>query len=135
MGRPRYDNLIGPESLVPADTQLPLATPAEYQGWQHQLLTERGGVVFESTTPIRAFVNHGRWLATCAWCSNAPLTRPDWGTACCLECGAFYPVGKVSFPKKHREIHDILVQRPKREQQNWTDESLEALQDENERNM
>ena len=135
MGRPRYDNLIGPESLAPADTKIPLATPAEYRRWQFKNVAARGGTVFKSPESIQAVVNHGRWLALCAWCSNAPLTRPDWGIACCLECGAFYPMGKVIFPENHQEIKDILVQRPRRDQQNWTDESVEALQEENEENL
>jgi len=134
VAKPEYKGLIGPESLAPAETRVPLATASEYRRWQMRSIRQRGGVVFESDKPVEAFVNHGRWMVHCAWCANAPLTRPDWGLACCMECGAFYPADKVIFPEQTEEITTILCKRARRDQQNWTCESLEALQEENTRN-
>ena len=52
-----------------------------------------------------------------------------------MECGAFYPVDKVHFPENHAEIAQVLRQRERRDEQNWTNESVEALQKENEEHL
>jgi hypothetical protein len=74
-----------------------------------------------------ARVNHGSWLADCP-CGGAAAIHPEWDEARCLGCGAF---GKVLLPENWREIEAVLLKRPRPENRNWTDETVDALTVEN----
>jgi hypothetical protein len=55
-------------------------------------------------------------------------TRPDWGVAYCVECGARYGWAQVTFPKEYKEIERLLCLRVRREHQNWDKtQDLESL--------
>lgn len=113
-----YRFLLGPEQLSVAPGQR-VKSPAEYLAWHTCCVTERGGLPWDSPRPTRARVNHGRWIADCAWCKTGMFTRPEWGVAYCAECGARYRQGLVKYPENHREIEAALLIRIRRDQQNW----------------
>ena len=130
--------IVGPESLYTMVSQYakpqPVNTAEEYEAW-HAHIIAGGGETHESGEAIVAHVNHGRWMADCAWCDNSCLTRPDWGVAYCAECGAKYDTTKVIFPEEHEAITAILLDRPMLNR-NWiTGETLEALRQENKDNL
>jgi len=127
-----YRSLLGPEQLLIAPGQR-VSTPAEYRGWQTLVVTQRAGKPWESPEPTVAYVNHGRWVATCCGCKNGMLTRPDWGVAFCGECGASYGRGKVEFPADAAAIEAVLCRRVRRDQQHWdARQSVRDLERENE---
>lgn len=113
-----YRFLLGPEQLSFYPGRR-VSTHVEYLGWHVSMVTHRGGNPWDSPEPTRARVNHGRWIADCIWCSTAMLTRPEWGVAYCGECGARYHIDEVEFPKEYKAIEKILLQRVRRDQQNW----------------
>lgn len=136
---PGYLALLGPETLVEISTgeggtplRREVRTVDDYRAFQERAVTRRHGQVWESDQPVFALVNQGRWVASCHWCRNGMLTRPDWGVAFCGECGARYEEGKVVFPQDHTAIAKILCRRPERATQNWTtDQTSEDLAREN----
>lgn len=65
--------------------------------------------------PVDGYVNGGRWLVRCP-CGNTPSASPEWGVACCFECGAVYT---VAFPDDRDAIESILVKRPVMRTRNW----------------
>lgn len=118
-GFPGYRQLLGPEQLT-IGPYLRVRTPDDYLRWQVVVVGLRNGEVWDSPAPAGpAYVNEGRWVATCHWCQKGMLTRPDWGIACCGECGARYRRGQVAFPVDHAAIVRALLRRPMRETQHW----------------
>ncbi|MGQ0670617.1 MAG: hypothetical protein ACT4PO_13250 [Actinomycetota bacterium] len=76
-------------------------------------------------TKARAWVNHGRWLASCPVCGSAHLVKEEHLLSC---CGFAF---EVRWPAEANEIEALLLRRPSAESMNWSDESLERLQAEN----
>ena len=76
-----------------------------------------------------ARVEHGRWIADCP-CGSGVAVHPEWRDAGCLECGRWWP---VMVPPHWRDIEDILMARPKALNRGWLAETVEQLEDENER--
>ncbi len=127
-----YRFLLGPEQLLSLSPGRRVSSPAEYLGWHAQHVTARGGEPWDSPEPTKAYVNHGRWVADCAWCKTGMLTRPEWGVAYCGECGARYHKDHVAFPEEHEALETALLSRLRREQQNWDDrQTVEELEREN----
>jgi ribosomal protein L37AE/L43A len=93
---------------------------ADYEWWQTIVITRSKGQVWTALVEIRARINHGRWVADCHYCKKGMLTRPDWGTACCAQCGARYAAGFVKFPEDPR-IEQLIKLRPDPTTQNWDD--------------
>lgn len=110
---PGYSSLLGAEQLKDVET------PEDYRRWHAHVVEDRLGEVWDSDVMVTARVNHGRWVADCFWCSTGMLIRPDWGIACCGECGAFYRRGMVTCPNDAEDIEAVLCRRVKRENQNW----------------
>ena len=115
-----FRTLNGPEQLQLEPGRF-IATRLEYRAWHTDLVTRRNGDPWDSPESVAAFVNHGRWCATCRWCDSGMLTRPGeaWGVAYCGECGARYGGGRVVFPAEADGIERILLERVRRDQQNW----------------
>ncbi len=126
-----YRFLLGPEQLL-FEPGRRVSSPAEYLAWHTSVVTGRGGDPWDSPKGAEARVNWGRWVANCAWCGTGMLTRPDWGIACCGECGARYSPDRVRFPERYDTIEKILLRRVRRDQQNWDKrQSVEELEQEN----
>ena len=126
-----YRFLLGPEQLLFGPGQR-VSSPEEYLAWHVSVVTRRGGDPWDSPEPTKAYVNHGRCVANCVWCKTGMLTRPDWGLACCGECGARYSPERVHFPEHYDAIEKILLVRVRRDQQNWDDrQGVAELEKEN----
>lgn len=124
-----YRFLLGPEQLSFYPGRR-VSSPAEYLGWHTSVVIDRGGRPWDSPESTKAYVNHGRWVANCVWCGTGMLTRPSWGIAFCGECGARYR--DIQFPAQYRDIETVLLQRVRRDQQNWDDrQTLADLVNEN----
>jgi|TARA_R110000824_G_scaffold132891_1_gene295458 hypothetical protein len=84
--------------------------------------------VLEVGNEVSAYVNHGRWVVDCA-CNGAGLTAPEFGLACCFDCGRVYT--KVVFPKDRKQIEGALLVREDKETRNWIPgESVASLRKE-----
>lgn len=114
---PGYDRILGPETLSAGDRLV--RTPRDYLMWQAALVIVRGGRVWAPKTPVAVYINAGRYVADCPYCRKGMLTRPDWGIACCGECGAYYRREFVIFPDDISAAAAILQRRPNRDSQNW----------------
>lgn len=126
-----YRFLLGPEQLSLSPGRR-VSSPTEYLAWHESVVTRRGGDSWDSHEAVSAYINHGRWIAKCFWCSTGMLTRPEWGVAYCGECGARYHKGQVEYPEDHKAIEEILLRRVRRDQQNWDSrQSLNELSEEN----
>lgn len=114
-----YLKLEGAEQLRFLDNKSKVSSLETYLAWHAERLLDRGLVGHRTFRPelLRAFVNHGRWLALCAVCGQGMFTHPEWRLACCAECGATYR--GVIFPDDLAAITAHLLKRPRRETQNW----------------
>lgn len=119
---PGYDRILGPETLSVGDRLV--RTPQDFILWQMATVTVRGGKVWTTKTKVRAYINAGRHVADCAYCHKGMFTRPDWGIACCGECGAFYDRGAVVFDPNHVLAAAVLLRRPDRDTQNWRNPNI-----------
>ncbi len=83
---------------------------------------------------VTAYLNHGRWVADCRGeftpdglpCNGAELVAPGLEMMC-GSCGAEH---KVTFPRNHKAIEDVLDKR-RSLNQNWTTETVDELTAEN----
>ena len=68
--------------------------------------------------PVRAYVNHGRWVADCIrpYCGGAELLRPRQTV---LQCGNCQLVAPVEWPPDAAEIWQALTERPVPQTRNW----------------
>jgi hypothetical protein len=85
---------------------------------------------FEVTDPAYAFVNEGRWIASCPdpHCSGAEFVR-EGHPLLCASCGG---VSQVVWPDDVEGIERHLSKRRHRKNQNWNvGEPVEALEVEN----
>lgn len=131
-----YTRIAGPETLRFMPGDVPVLTPELYLGW-HAAQLSRADVARQERRGdmLEARVEHGRWIVDCPVCSVAGarvgmLTRPDWGLACCAECGGVYRC--LVFPADYEAIVRILLERPSRMTQNWrVPETAADLQREN----
>ncbi len=92
---------------------------------------------------IRAYVNHGRWVADCPdpSCRGAELVEPDVPFVCgSCNMSEFIKKRKgkvyknkhtVTFPSWKDKIEQILVVRPTENRNWWTGESVAELRREN----
>ena len=78
-----------------------------------------------------ARVEHGRWLVDCPHCNGAELTDKLWNSTICGSCGAEFR--QVSWPINMTEIEDVLLVRPPHRQHWFPSETVNQLEDENER--
>ena len=92
----------------------------------------------QATNPrVSVEINHGRWIARCPSCSGAEFGDPDHRFFFCLSClneefdGKWLP---TIWPGNRTAIENILLRRPRRNQ-NWTPgQSLTDLENENAEN-
>lgn len=54
-------------------------------------------VAIPSPAALSAWINHGRWVATCL-CGAGLALHPEWSWAGCLDCGATY--AHIEFPDR-----------------------------------
>ena len=97
---------------------------------------------------VKAFVNHGRWIANCPNCKGAEIVHEGAPFICYSEYMQLLgrdpdiiaremerarrnqAIFEVEFPKNKSEIDDVLNRR-KEENRNWTNESIDELRKEN----
>lgn len=86
--------------------------------------------VFEVTTDVVAYINHGRWVVDCV-CNGAGFTSPEFKVSCCFDCGRMYT--SVIFPTQRKQIEEVLLSRKEKETRNWIPgESVKSLRTESE---
>ncbi|MEV2277701.1 hypothetical protein AB0I72_19145 [Nocardiopsis sp. NPDC049922] len=68
--------------------------------------------------PVRAYVNHSRWVADCVrlYCGGAELLRPGQSVVWCSNCTLVAP---VEWPGDPQAIWDELMTRPVPQTRNW----------------
>jgi hypothetical protein len=114
-----------PDGIIDERFGFNLASVDDVQTWR-RFYAERvvGAKPKPQTTPIRATINDGRWLAECPNCpGSAMLVTPGIDTVVCDSvCNGEYP---VVFPED-REAIEQLLQQP-REKRNWSGETLDEL--------
>ncbi|MFC9088985.1 hypothetical protein [Nocardiopsis dassonvillei] len=71
-----------------------------------------------SAVPMRAYVNHGRWVADCIrpYCGSAEALRPGQSAVWCGNCQLVAP---VEWPPDPQGIWDALMVRPVPATRNW----------------
>ena len=85
--------------------------------------------ITESTAPLIAYVNQGRYVADCV-CGDGVLLDPDWSLGVCLGCYTVHLA--ITWPSDLRQIADALGVRPALRFQNWRPgESVSLLRAEN----
>ena len=125
-----YLKIEDASSLLFSDAKTRVASPALYLGWQAEQIETRGiARVWRAADRLEARVNHGRWITDCLACASGVYTHPAWRLACCANCGAIY--NDVEVPANIAEITRLLLERPRRETQNWDGEALWRLRGEN----
>lgn len=71
--------------------------------------------------PIRAEINHSRWIANCPWCNGAEFVFIDEPRFYCNSCdndGQDKYV-RVILPTNRQGIENALNKRPRLENRNW----------------
>lgn len=85
--------------------------------------------------PVLAYINHGRWIVDCPFCSGAELIFQDTVAFLCLSCfnqAVHFKSLPIAFPLNVIEIEGILEKRPMPSTRNWLpDETAKMLKDEN----
>ena len=87
----------------------------------------------EESTPLKAYVNHGRWLVKCE-CGGCEKVWEEGWVMCqsCLNAAYGHKYRKTIFPTSRKAIEAILVVRPL-SNRNWSPgETLAMLRRENE---
>tara|TARA_R110000824_G_scaffold18243_1_gene72602 strand:+ start:3286 stop:3660 length:375 start_codon:yes stop_codon:yes gene_type:complete len=96
-----------------------------YKEVHARAMKSAGKDVFEVSSDVEAYINHGRWVVDCS-CNGAGLTSPEFKVSCCFDCGRIYTA--ITFPKQRKKIEDTLVLRRDKAHRNWTvGESLSSL--------
>ena len=69
-------------------------------------------------TDVRAYVNHGRWVADCVreFCNNAMRLEPRQAAYRCSNCGLD---AAIEWPADADEIWRVLERRPVPQTRNW----------------
>ena len=129
---PRFPThvILGPRHVHPG-----VNTPADYRR-AHVNALEQGRRQYpnldwpspwRSVARTRVIVAGGAWQVPCATsdCVNFPAYDPEWGIACCWECGAVY---ELAPPEEWREAERVLVNRPARALRNWNWPALETIE-------
>ena len=124
-GFPGYTQLVGPETFW-LDDKTPVRCARDYELWHLMLVVTNKKRVWQSGLPCTAYINHGRCVADCVWCKKGMLTRPDWGIACCAQCGAKYDT--VIFPSDEEwaQVLSAIFVRPNPDTQNWDNKQTAA---------
>lgn len=88
-----------------------------------------------SDAPVKARVNHGRWIADCPVCGGAEFVWLDTPLLLCQSCWNAAVGGKwrtVKIPREAAQIERLLSVRPNVIHRNWEPgETLLQLQQEN----
>lgn len=90
---------------------------------------------FRPQGEVLAYVNHGRWVADCPFCSGAMLVSPRdplfWCVYCRMEANNDWPMACV-FPLNRADIEQTLLMRPALRNRNWfPEETVDRLVREN----
>lgn len=78
-------------------------------------LSRSGITPWDHDEPVTAYVNRGRWVASCVECGGGMACWSEMDHTQCLDCGARY---RVDFPEDADEAARILVERTI-EHRNW----------------
>lgn len=129
--------LLSAEDKHRQDPKLPKMSPPERIVAQHWPPYKHSGLPqgLDSTRPAFAFVNHGRWMVSCLWCSSAQHASRTDRKFFCTECsnravgGHWIP---VIWPDNTPDIETVLGFRVDARTRNWTPgETVEGLIAEN----
>ena len=93
-------------------------------------LLPEGGI--DTGPPVKARVNHGRWVWDCE-CNSAELAF-DEGLGMCQNCynaGLKHKYRNIIFPKGRKQIEEALLQRPEPNRNWYFGEPVAKLKDEN----
>ena len=123
--------------LIDVFTAIPPARRLGLRAWIARMALDLK-MPFENSVaqcePYLTAVNHGRWVAYCPNCNGSENVGTDDPVMMCFSCGNYHLAGKlapVQFPTERRAIEQLLVERP-RQNQNWTpDEDVAKLAAEN----
>jgi hypothetical protein len=109
----RWRRMIESGNAARADRQLPLLS------------------LMETGKTVRAYVNHGRWVADCE-CGGGMGVWSENRRAACMDCGRVYGV-EWPDPDIRRLAEEALLVRAKLANRNWdpASETVERLQTEN----
>lgn len=103
------DDLIQPPTgLTPAGPWYQLATRSRVQ------IRPR---TFRHSSMVLAYIDTGRWIASCPDCNSANFVWKDDPWFMCLECWNFHVGGRwraVQFPAAAQELERALLVRPDR---------------------
>lgn len=101
-----------------------------YSEWHAAKIAKRPGEkVHIRQEELVAYVNEGRLVALCPNCNAGIAVHTDWPDARCFECGAIYY--ELTLPSDYATIEDVLLARPRRNQ-NWAPtESVADIAEEN----
>ena len=92
------------------------------------MIKEQG---YTDATPLKAYVNHGRWLVKCE-CGGCESAYEEGWFMCrsCLNGAHGHKYRPLVFPKQRVKIEETLLPRPL-PNRNWTIETVTELRDEN----
>ena len=82
--------------------------------------------VHESPIVPTAKVDANSWIIVCE-CGAGNATDPEWGFACCYQCGAVHST--IVFPREAAMIEAVLLAQPMATRRRWDPEvdTLESL--------
>lgn len=75
----------------------------------------RRGYKLENQGSLQAYINDGRWVASCSRCNSGIACSPGRNENMCLECGSMY---EIIFPSNWRAVENVLLER-KMQNRNW----------------
>ncbi len=112
-----------------------MITGNKFFGISYQRYTEskRRVVTAPTSEVVYAYVNHGRWVVDCPWCSGAEFAFEEGAFFCesCRNAGAGGKPIRALFPATRQAIERALDGRPV-QNRNWRPgESLQQLRAEN----
>jgi len=117
--------LLGRHKTGPRDFLIDIATRAG----RSDIVDTLGGDAGKKASRVKAYINHGRWVANCE-CGGAEVVSPSDPIFMCLSCFNAADKGelrKVEFPKDRKLIEAVLLNRKEPGSRNW--EHNETLAD------
>lgn len=95
-----------------------------------RLIREQG---YDTSPPLKAYVNHGRWLVKCE-CGGCEKVWEEGWMMCrsCLNAAHGHKYRKTVFPKMREKMEMLLIQRPLVNRNWYPGETLKLLEADNE---
>jgi hypothetical protein len=73
----------------------------------------------ESSKPLVAHINHGRWVAVCPFCNGGIAVWRDNPKAACLDCGTIYTNIEWPNPAELKQVLRAAAELPEVHMRNW----------------